>query len=144
MLRFRAMRVDDFDGAILLWRRCEGVGLRDSDSPAGLATYLRRNPGLSFVAEIDECIVGSLLAGHDGRRGYLQHLAVAPEHRRRGIGSQLLSRCLDALETAGIAKIHVHVFDDNHAGRDFYQRRGWHQRSEIRLYSWVNGDNKNI
>lgn len=144
MLHYRAMRADDFDHAMRLWRSCAGVGLRDSDSAAGLAVYLRRNPGLSFVAELDGHIVGSVLAGHDGRRGYLQHLAVAREHRRRGIGSRLLALSLAALEAEGIGKIHVHVFDDNRAGREFWQRRGWQQRDEIRLYSWITGNNRNI
>ena len=143
-MRYRAMRADDFDAALGLWRRCEGVGLRDSDSPVGIATYLQRNPGLSFVAEREQRIVGSVLAGHDGRRGYLQHLAVAPEHRRQGIGSELLARCLAALAAEGVGKVHVHVFGDNRAGREFWDRRGWQQRDEIQVYSWINGDNRNI
>ncbi len=144
MLHYRVMRADDFDAALALWRRCEGVGLRDSDSPAGLATYLERNPGLSFVAEREQGIIGSVLAGHDSRRGYLQHLAVAPEHRRQGIGSELLSRCVAALAAAGIGKVHIHVFADNPAGHEFWARRGWLQRDEIQVYSWINGDNRNI
>ena len=88
--------------------------------------------------------MGSVLAGHDGRRGYLQHLAVARDFRRRGIGSRLLGLSIDALEAEGIGKTHVHVFDDNRAGRDFWQRQGWQRRDEIRLFSWINGDNQNI
>ncbi len=144
MLHYRAMRDDDFDAALDLWRRCEGVGLRDSDSPVGIASYLQRNPGLSFIALQEQRIVGSILAGHDGRRGYLQHLAVAPEHRRQGIGSEPLSRCLAALAAEGIGKSHVHVFADNPAGREFWARRGWQRRDELQVYSWINGDNRNI
>ena len=144
MLRYRVMQASDFDQASDLWRHCDGVGLRDSDSQAGLEAYFARNPGLSFVAELDGAIVGSLLAGHDGRRGYLQHLAVADAHRRRGIGSRLLELGIAALAAEGIDKTHVHVFGDNQGGREFWDRRGWQQRNEIQLYSWINGDNRNI
>ncbi|MGH8017201.1 MAG: GNAT family N-acetyltransferase [Opitutaceae bacterium] len=62
-----------------------------------MSRYLRRNPGLSFVAEVDGQIVGYAMAGDDGRRGYLQHVAVDVAYRRRGIAQTLISRCLAAL-----------------------------------------------
>ena len=143
-LRYRAMLEADFDAAVALWRSCDGVGLRDSDSPAGLGTYLARNPGLSFVAEQETRLVGTVLAGHDGRRGYLQHLAVADELRRHGIGSRLLELGLEALRREGILKTHVHVFADNARARLFWEARGWRPRTEIALYSCILGDNDNI
>jgi ribosomal protein S18 acetylase RimI-like enzyme len=105
--------------------------------------YLRRNPGLSFVAEVEGAIVGSLMAGHDGRRGYILHLAVATRLRRRGIAGHLLELCLQALKREGIDKSHVHVLRSNHLGNDFWSRRGWINRAEIALYSFVNGDSPN-
>lgn len=138
------MLASDFDAAIGLWRACAGVGLRDSDSPAGLEAYLARNPGLSFVAEQDAQIVGTVMAGHDGRRGYLQHLAVADRLRRRGVGSRLLDLSLEALRREGICKTHVHVFADNPGARFFWEANGCLARPEIALYSCIRGDNDNI
>lgn len=143
-MQYRVMHPDDYTRLAALWRDCDGLGLRDSDSPEGIARYLARNPGLSFVAERDGRIVGTLMAGHDGRRGYLLHLAVADAERRRGIGSRLVELGLAALAGEGIEKAHVHVIDDNLGARDFWRARGFHRRAEIELFSFVNGDNPNV
>lgn len=142
-MQYRNMQISDYDDVMQLWRSCEGINLRDADSPAGIASYLERNPGLSFVALNDSGIVGSLMAGHDGKRGYIQHLAVATTARRQGVAAELVERCLEALRAQGIVKSHVHVINSNQLGRDFWTRRGWHHRAEIEMYSFINGDNKN-
>jgi GNAT superfamily N-acetyltransferase len=88
------MQPDDYDAVLALWQRCEGVGLTPSDSREAVRAYLIRNPGLSFVARQDGKIVGAVLCGHDGRRGYLYHLAVAPENRHQGLGRAIVDACL--------------------------------------------------
>src|SRR4030042_5216026 len=96
--KVRQMTIRDYDAVISLWRGIPGIGLdNDSDSRLGITRYLKRNPGLSFVAQIQDMIVGTVLSGHDGRRGYLHHLAVGASHRQLGIGKTLTSRCLRAL-----------------------------------------------
>ena len=140
---YRARHIADYDQVAKLWRDCEGLSIRDADSVAGIERYLERNPGLSFVAEADARIVASLMAGHDGRRGYIQHLAVDPEQRNQGIAGRLLELCLQALQAQGIVKSHVHVLNSNQPGRDFWSRRGWVHRDEIEMYSFINGDNEN-
>ena len=142
-MRYRVMDSGDHAQLIGLWRDCDGLGLRDADSPAGIAKYLARNPGLSFVAERDGRIVGTIMGGHDGRRGYILHLAVAAAERNRGIGSRLVERCLAALAAEGIDKTHVHVVGANRVGREFWLARGFRHRGEIEMYSFVNGDNPN-
>lgn len=116
-----------------LWRRTEGVGLNESDTRPAIAAYLRRNPRFSFVAEKDGRIVGAVLCGHDGRRGYLHHLAVARQHRRRGIGRQLVTACLAKLRKAGIQKCNIFIFADNAAGMKFWAHTGWKLRTELRV-----------
>ena len=139
------MELSDYDATFALWRHCEGVSLREADSINGIAKYLERNPGLSFIAtEGDgETIVGSIMAGHDGKRGYIQHLAVADELRKTGVGARLVELCLAALKSEGIIKSHVHVLGENSLGRNFWVNRGWVQRDEIVMYSFINGSNKN-
>ncbi len=144
VINYRVMHTDDYARSVALWRECDGLGLRDSDSPAGIARYLARNPGLSFVAEREDRIVGTIMAGHDGRRGYILHLAVAAGERRGGVASRLVERCLAALAGEGIDKTHVHVIGDNCVGREFWLARGFHHRGEIELYSFVNGDNPDV
>lgn len=118
-----------------LWKSTEGLTLRDADSREAIGRYLERNPGLSFVAFDEETLVGAVLCGHDGRRGYLQHLAVAPGHRRRGIGAALAERCLAALVEQGIFKCHLFVRTDNLEARAFWERVGWTVREDILFLS---------
>jgi ribosomal protein S18 acetylase RimI-like enzyme len=110
----------------------EGIGLDDDcDSPRGLARYLKRNVGLSFVACDEGRLVGAVLSGHDGRRGYLHHLAVAPTHRKRGIGKALVERCLRALAKQQIAKCNIFLFESNASARLFWQRNRWNLRTDL-------------
>ncbi|MDH3386660.1 MAG: GNAT family N-acetyltransferase [Gammaproteobacteria bacterium] len=142
-MNYRCMQLSDHAPVKRLWQECEGISLRDADSLAGIEKYLERNPGLSFVAEQEARIVGSIMAGHDGKRGYIQHLAVAAQARNRGVARRLVALCVDALEAQGIVKSHVHVLADNATGRAFWPSLGWVRRSEIVMYSFVNGDNEN-
>jgi len=123
-----------------LWRSIEGVGLNESDTFERLEAYLSRNPGLSRIAlapaavsDPPEKIVGAILCGHDGRRGYLHHLAVAPEFRRRGVGSTLVAQCLAELARIGIIRCNLFVYADNSAGQSFWLAGGWRPRSELCL-----------
>ena len=142
-MNYRYMQIFDHGAVMQLWCSCEGLLLRDADSKSALGRYLERNPGLSFVAEDGKCIVGSIMAGHDARRGYIQHLAVAEGTRRQGVASRLVELCLDALKAQGIEKSHVHVSKENRAGRRYWANRGWSERSETILYSFINGENEN-
>jgi N-acetylglutamate synthase len=90
----RSLCIEDYDAVVTLWRRSEGVGLNESDTREAIAAFLRRNLRLSFVAQKRGRIIGAVLCGHDGRRGYLHHLAVSKRHRQRGIGRQLVNTCL--------------------------------------------------
>ena len=142
-MNYRCMQISDYDAVMDLWRDCDGLLLRDADSRVGIERYLRRNPGLSFVAETGERLIGSIMAGHDGKRGYIQHLAVAASAHRRGVGSRLLELCLDALKSEGIEKSHVHVQKHNPDGRRFWIARGWTERDDTQLYSYIIGNNEN-
>lgn len=139
----RPMTTNDYDAVIRMLHDTPGVSLRDADSREATARYLERNPGMSFVAMRDGQVVGCIMAGHDGRRGYLQHLAVLPTHRRRGIANALVLRCLDALEQQGIGKSHIDVLRSNVAAQAYWQNRGWTRREDIHRYSLVHdgGDN---
>ncbi|MGA9776916.1 MAG: GNAT family N-acetyltransferase [Limisphaerales bacterium] len=129
----RHFRIQDYEAVVALWRRTEGVGLNESDTRPAIAAYLRHNPRFSFVAEKNGRVVGAVLCGHDGRRGYLHHLAVAGRHRQRGIGRQLVNACLAKLRLAGIQKCNIFIFADNAAGMKFWTRTGWKLRTELRV-----------
>jgi ribosomal protein S18 acetylase RimI-like enzyme len=135
MLSVRPFTFEDYAEVRSLWERCEGVGLSEDDSRVGIHAYLDRNPGMSFVAVEDRAIVGAVLAGHDGRRGYLHHLAVHPDYRRRGIGRQLVEQCAAALGEAGIRKCHLFIFNHNSGGIAFWKSTGWTLRTDISVMS---------
>jgi ribosomal protein S18 acetylase RimI-like enzyme len=139
----RPMTIADYDAVIALLTATSGVRLRDADSRAATARYLERNPELSFVAFVDGRMAGCVMCGHDGRRGYLQHLAVTPSHRRSGIGSALVEACLAKLESLGIRKTHIDVLVENQPAHDFWRHLGWQKRDDIFKYSFVRGQNPN-
>ena len=135
-MEVREITIHDYEQAIQLWRGCQGICLHsDVDSEYGIGIYLARNPGLSFVAIDNERIVGAVLCCHDGRRGYLHHLAVAQEHRRSGIGTVLVGAALEQLRAKGVRKCNTFVFDDNHDALDFWNSIGWAERDDLKIIS---------
>ena len=128
-----AMSIDDFDEATRLWKKTEGVGLNESDSRPALSLFLARNPGLSLVTRHSGKVVATVLCGHDGRRGFLYHLAVAESHRKNGLGKELVEMCLEKLGRLGILRCNILVFNHNTEGEAFWLRQGWTKRSELQL-----------
>ena len=124
-----------YEEVFALWQQCEGVGITESDSRDNVQAYLRRNPGLSFVALSSGRIVGAILAGHDGRRGYLNHLAVLPDFRRKGVAKRLVGHSISALHHAGIKKCHLFIFNHNPAGSAFWESVGWKPRRDLQIVS---------
>jgi len=132
-VRLRALRIADYGSVHSLWGRTEGVGLNESDRREAVGRFLRRNPGLSVVATSGDRVIAAVLCGHDGRRGYLHHLAVARSWRRQGIGRRLVAACLENLRRAGIPKCNLFLFASNLPGKAFWRRLGWNVRNELRL-----------
>ncbi len=132
-ISFRPLTLADYDAAKALWETTEGMGLGESDSRCGIEKMLTLNPGLSF-AGVDSAthqLIGTVLAGHDGRRATLYHLAVAKPFRRRGVGRQLVERAFEGLRREGIAKCNLLIFADNTEGRKFWQSLGWSERGDL-------------
>jgi ribosomal protein S18 acetylase RimI-like enzyme len=121
----RQFVIADYDDAIALWSGVEGVEICEGDSREEMANYLQRNPGLSRVAEVDGKIAGVALCGHDGRRGWIYHLAVAEVYRRQNVGKLLLDACVDGLRAAGLERAIILVAGDNPGGQQFWLRNGW-------------------
>ena len=131
----RKLVLRDYDELLALWRSCEGVGLTEGDDRKGVRLFLRRNPGLSFVARRSGRLVGAALCGHDGRRGFLYHVAVAPAERRQGIARSLIEVCLQSLRAIGIGKCHIVVYAKNKEGQRFWHHLGWGERKELKMMS---------
>jgi putative acetyltransferase len=134
-IAFLEFTMDAYHGVHALWRQSKGIGLSDADSRESIRRYLARNPKMSFIAKADGRVVGAVLCGHDGRRGYIHHLAVHPRYQRQGIGHGLLDYCLAALRAEGIQKCHLFVFANNPEGIAFWESMGWTFRSDIGVMS---------
>ncbi len=136
MISVAPLTIHDYDDVMALWRESEGVGLSDADDRENILAYLDRNAGLSFLATDKRgAVIGAVLCGHDGRRGYVHHLAVHPAHRRKGIGRDLVEKCLATLKGAGMRKCHIFIFNENKSGIRFWEEIGWETRFDLCVMS---------
>lgn len=142
-VNLRTMRPADIAPVLAMLDRCEGIGRRSADSPPALRRFLQRNPGLSVVAEFERRIVACVFTGHDGRRGYLHHVAVDPAHRRTGLGRRIVEAALERLLAIGIEKVHCDVFRSNRTGLRFWRALGWQRRHDLARLSKVIGADPN-
>ena len=131
-MNIRTMDITDYEDVYSLWLSCKGMGLNNlDDSKDGIERFLERNPETCFVAEKDNKIVGVIITGNDGRRGYIYHTAVNPDYRKQGIASALVNTALEALETIGINKVALVVFERNQSGNEFWEKIGFTQRDDL-------------
>ena len=137
------MTIDDYSAVMELMQSTPGMRIREADSRAATQRYLERNPGLSFVAEENQRIQGCAMSGHDGRRGYLQHVVVRTEERKRGLATGLVEACLAALEAQGIEKVHLDVMAGNDVALEYWTRRGWVRRDDLHRFSMIRSGNPN-
>jgi ribosomal protein S18 acetylase RimI-like enzyme len=135
-IQFLEMTINDYDETIELWKNSPGIGLSNADSKPKIAQFIKRNPGLGFVARDGKKLAGAVLCGNDGRRGYLYHLAVAKDYQHLGIGKKLTEKVLNALKAQGIEKCHIFVIADNLEGMRFWQKTGWKKRDDIFVMSF--------
>lgn len=128
----RTMRIDDYEKVYDLWINTVGMGLNTTDdSRDGIAKYLLRNPHTCFVAEDNGELVGVIMSGHDGRRGFIHHTTVKAEYRGKGIGKKLVDTALKALEIEGIHKVALVAFEKNVLGNIFWEKVGFTVRDDL-------------
>ena len=131
-MNYRVFTPNDYEATYQLWVNTPGMGLNTTDdSREGVLKYLHRNPTTCYVAEDSDEIVGTILAGHDGRRGFIYHLAVHPKARRAGVGTDLTEKALEALRKEGIHKVALVVFSGNESGNAFWERLGFTRRDDL-------------
>lgn len=131
-MNIRIMHTSDYESVYQLWMSCKGMGLNDlDDSKEGIEKFLNRNPETCFVAEEGQSVIGAVIAGNDGRRGYIYHTAVSPAHRRRGIATKLTDNVISAFRKIGINKIALVVFSRNADGNAFWEKIGFSSRDDL-------------
>lgn len=131
-MKIRKMLISDYDEVYALWMSCAGMGLNNlDDSRDGINKFIKRNPDTCFVAENDNQLVGAIMVGNDGRRGYIYHTAVNPQYRKQGIARRLVDTAMQALEQCGINKAALVVFNKNENGNEFWEKLGFTVREDL-------------
>ncbi|WP_017414955.1 GNAT family N-acetyltransferase [Clostridium tunisiense] len=143
-MKIRLLAIEDYEKVYDLWTNTKGMGMRSlDDSYEGIEKFLKRNPTTNFVVEADNNLVGVILCGHDGRRGYIYHTAVNPDYRRKGLGEALVSAALEALKKEGINKAALVVFSNNDVGNKFWESIGFEKREDL-IYRNISINKNNI
>lgn len=131
-MEIRKMEISDYKSVYNLWLFCKGMGLNDvDDSEKGISRFLEKNPETCFVAVDNNEIIGVILCGNDGRRGYIYHTAVKPTERNKGIGTKLVDMAMKAFESIGITKVALVVFEKNETGNAFWEKTGFTSRKDL-------------
>src|SRR5205823_8841659 len=108
-IRTREFSIDDYEAAIDLWQKVEGLDIAEGDDRESVRRFVGQNPGLSRVAMDGSRMVGVALCGHDGRRGYIYHLAVDPDRKSTRLGKRLVTECLEGLRHTGLERSEEHT-----------------------------------
>ncbi len=134
-MEIRSMTINDYDEIFSLWKITSKRALSNADSRENIERYLNRNPDMSKVAVENGKIIGTVLAGHDGRRGFIHHMAVLPEYRRKHIGHKLAVEAIRRIASDGIEKTHIFCYQDNITGQDFWSSLGFTKRGDLFVFS---------
>ena len=136
----RPMQIEDYEQVSSLWNGAREVRVYTSDSRRLIERFLGLNSDTSFVADAEGQIVGTILGGFDGRRGYIYHLVVESAQRGRNIGSALLEKTMVAMEKKSVDKIHIFVpIHNNRHTLAFWESHGWRTRSDLQMMSLTLG-----
>ncbi len=131
-MKIEKMEISDYEEVYDMWFKTPGMGLNTiDDSEDGIRKFLDRNPSTCFIARENNRIAGVILSGHDGRRGYIHHTAVAEDSRFRGIGRALVEKAVEALREEGIHKVSFVVFKKNEDGNNFWKKLGFQERNDL-------------
>ncbi|HKM05335.1 MAG TPA: GNAT family N-acetyltransferase [Lachnospiraceae bacterium] len=134
----KIMTIDDYHMVHSLWMKIKGFAIRSvDDSKEGVERFLQRNPTTSVVAMEDGKVVGTILCGHDGRRGCFYHVCVDPQYRMRGIGKEMVVKAMEQLKEERISKVSLIAFSQNDIGNAFWNRIGWTKREDLNYYEFV-------
>lgn len=143
-MQIREMILDDYDDVYTLWINTENIGLRSlDDSKEGIGCFLKRNPHTNFVAIIDKKIIGVIICGNDGRRGYIYHTVVHKNFRNQGIATQLVNTAVEALQKENITRVCLNVMKTNEQGKSFWINRDWTEKDFLGFYSKSITDKEN-
>jgi ribosomal protein S18 acetylase RimI-like enzyme len=136
MMLFREFVLNDFAAVIDLWKKA-GISISTSDTIEGIKEKIKRDPELFFVLEEDNRLIGVVMGSYDGRRGWINHLAVDPEYQGRNIGQQIIAELEFRFKQVGCEKVNLLIEIDNQKVQGFYEKQGFKRDELIFMEKWI-------
>lgn len=139
------MRIEKYSNksyieVIELWKKT-GISVSSSDTKEELEKMYNRNPQLFLLGKMKEKVVGVVMGGFDGRRGYLHHLAIDPEYQKKGYGRLMVDNLIKKFRKLGVHKVHLFIEKNNKEVVKFYQNLGWKIRDDLIMMSFIPDEN---
>ena len=125
-----------YEDVVNIWKRT-GISVTSSDTKEEVSVMLNRNPDLCLIAKIDERVIGVVMGGFDGRRGYVHHLAIDPEYQKKGYGKLLMDELIERFKKKRIHKVHLFIEKHNEDVIAFYNKLGWEIRKDLVMMSFI-------
>lgn len=125
MIKIRRFKKKDKNFVISLWKDVFNPQKPHNDPELVINTKVGFNDGLFFVACENTKIIGTIMAGYDGHRGWIYSLAVSQKYRRKGIGTKLVNKAITELINLGCVKVNLQIYGDNQSVVDFYKTAGF-------------------
>ncbi len=135
-MKIEVFSMDLYEDIIALWRRA-GISVGSTDTKDEIERMLKRNPQLFLVGKIDKKVIGVVMGGFDGRRGYVHHLAVDPDYQKMGYGKMIMDELTYRFRKMGIHKVHLFIERDNKEVVEFYLNLGWEIRDDLIIMSYI-------
>ena len=123
-----------------LWEQVFGYKSAHNEPAFSIDKKVAMGDGMLFVAESGGKVVGSIMAGYDGHRGWIYSLAVRPHCRRRGLGSRLVRHAEEHLKALGCPKINLQILQGNEAAVSFYRKLGYEEEQRISMGRTIPGN----
>ncbi|MFX1410018.1 MAG: GNAT family N-acetyltransferase [Promethearchaeota archaeon] len=135
------MKIENFsmelyEDIIKLWRKT-GISVGSTDTREELERMLKRNPKLFLIGKVNENVIGVVMGGFDGRRGYVHHLAIDPDYQKKGYGKMLIDALNERFLQMSVHKVHLFIEKDNKNVVEFYRNLGWEVRDDLIMMSFV-------
>ena len=129
-VQIREFDIGNYGAVVALWKEA-GLVFRPGDDLDGIRLKLERDPDLFLLAKDESGVVGTVMGGWDGRRGWIYHLAVKPSHRRRGIAKQLLLELEIRLMAKGAKRVNAQIYQSNVASLRLFRECGYEERTDL-------------
>jgi len=135
------MKIENFspqfyEDVVNIWKKT-GISVTSSDTKKELNVMFNRNPDLCLIARINEIIIGVVMGGFDGRRGYVHHLSIDPEYQRKGYGKLLMDELIERFQKKRVHKVHLFIEKHNKDVIAFYRKLGWEIRNDLVMMSFI-------